>query len=105
MNERIRVALEDERNGSKAAVQKRFLRTGSPFKVGDKRVRLFFNGESALSTALSNGISSQTFYKRLKLGWSVVDACTKKTGKQGKLRYDKDNGEVIPIPSVVPESI
>lgn len=105
MNERIRVALEDERNGSKAAIKKRLQRTGSPFKQRDRRVRLLFNGKSALSVALSNGISSQTFYKRLNLGWSVVDACTKKLGNQGKIKYDTDNGEIIPIPSVVPESI
>lgn len=105
MNDRIFVASQDENNGSTSAMRKRMQRTGTPFKQQDRRVKMLVGGRSALSVALENGISSQTFYKRIKMGWSVKDACTKTLGKQGKVNYDSHNRKIIPIPGLVCESV
>ena len=39
--------------------------------------------------AIENGINRNTFYSRLKLGWSAERAATTPTGKKGRPRKEK----------------
>lgn len=36
---------------------------------------MFFNNKKAVDVAKENGIPKTTFYRRIKLGWQIKDAC------------------------------
>lgn len=102
MNARIFVASQDQKNGTPNAIRQRMHRLGTPFKTGDKRVKFLLpDGRSALSVAIENKISSQTFYKRLRAGWKLEKACQATVGKQGKINYERDDKENLLLPDLV----
>lgn len=72
MRDKIRMAMRDERNGSKHAIYQRIRRTGSPFKTEDKRYKY---GIEPL-TPKCEGLSRQLVFVRIRQGWDVEKAMT-----------------------------
>lgn len=102
MNTRQFVARQDPKNGTPNAIRQRMHRLGTPFKTTDGRLRYTLrDGRSALSVAIENKISSQTFYKRLRLGWTPEKACQAIVGKQGKIKYERDDEKNLLLPDLV----
>ncbi|HDR8076536.1 MULTISPECIES: hypothetical protein [Bacillaceae] len=63
--------------------------------IGKKKMEFDRKHGNWMHVAEQNGISRDTFYSRLKRGWSYELAATKKPGKQGN-RYDA-NGDLKEI--------
>lgn len=47
---------------------------------------MFYKNRMAVLVAIENGISRETFYRRIRKGWSISDACTIKPKKYNFLR-------------------
>lgn len=96
MRDKIRMAIRDERNGSKYAIYKRIQRTGSPFKTTDKRCKY---GTDPASPRCE-GLTRQTIYNRIrKMGWSIEKAVSTPPMKVRGRRHKKNgqnNGETLP---------
>ena len=87
MRDKIRMAMRDERNGSKHAIYQRIRRTGSPFKTIDKRCK--YGTEPAKPKC--EGLTRQTVFNRIrKMGWTVEKATTTPPMKvRGRKKWTK----------------
>lgn len=77
MKDKIRIALQDKRNGSLNAIYCRIRRYGTPFKIFDKRYK-YSNGVD------KPVVSRQLYLWRIHNGWTVDEALNTPAGKQGK---------------------
>lgn len=95
MRDKIRMAMADEKNGSKYAIYKRIQRTGNPFKTIDKRCK--YNTDPALPKC--EGLSRQVIHNRIKkMGWTIEQAITtplmRRKGRRRK-KNGQDNGKTL----------
>lgn len=89
MRDKIRMAMADEKNGSKYAIYKRIQRTGNPFKTTDKR----FKYDIDPATPRCEGLTRQTIHNRIKkMGWTIEQAVSTPL-MRGKRRRHKKNGQ------------
>ena len=70
MREKIFLASQDQRNGSKSAIYKRVKLYGTPFKTFDKRQK--YSNVSLADNKL--GLSRQVVHNRIKAGWTLEEA-------------------------------
>ena len=95
MRDKIRMAMADEKNGSKYAIYKRIQRTGSPFKTIDKRCK--YGTEPA--SPKCEGLTRQTIHNRIrKMGWTIERAVStppmRIRGRRRK-KNGQDNGKTL----------
>ena len=93
MRDKIRMAIRDERNGTKFAIYQRIRRTGSPFKTIDKRCKY---GTDPV-TPKCEGLSRQTVFHRIRrMGWTVEKATTTPPMKVRGRKNGQNNRKTIP---------
>lgn len=71
MRDKIKIALQDERNGSKQAIYARIRKYGTPFKTVDGRYKY---GTEPIMTDKVDGLSRQQIHYRVKRGWDIKKA-------------------------------
>lgn len=72
MKDKIKIALQDARNGSKQAIYARIRKYGTPFKTVDGRYK--YGTEPALKE--HDGLTRQQIHYRIKHGWDLDKAKT-----------------------------
>ena len=70
MKDKIRIALQDRRNGSLQTIYQRIHKYGTPFKTFDKRYK--YGTEPTL--VAKDGLSRQLIRYRIKNGWDLNKA-------------------------------
>lgn len=89
MRDKIRIAMQDPRNGGKYAIYQRIRRTGSPFKTVDRRCKY---GTDPVSPQCK-GLTRQAIFNRIhKMGWSIEKAVSTPLLRTVKKRKKK-NGQ------------
>ena len=87
----VNYAIAQENGISKATLRNRVWNLNWPIKRAvTEPVREKENDNSKwIEVAKENGININTFYGRIKLGWSAERAATTPTGKKGRPRKEK----------------
>lgn len=70
MRDKIKIALQDKRNGNLQAIYQRIHKYGTPFKTFDKRYK--YGTEPTL--VAKDGLSRQLIRYRIKKGWDLNKA-------------------------------
>lgn len=70
MKDKIKIALQDKRNGNLQAIYQRIHKYGTPFKTFDKRYK--YGTEPTLVS--KGGVSRQLIRYRIKKGWDLNKA-------------------------------
>lgn len=71
MKDKIKIALQDKRNGSRQAIYARIRKYGTPFKTVDGRYKY---GTEPIMTDKVDGLSRQQIHYRIKRGWDIKKA-------------------------------
>ena len=87
----VNYAIAKDNGISKACLRNRVLNLGWDIKrATTEPIREIENKNSEwIKLAIENGINRNTFYSRMKLGWSAERAATTPTGKKGRPRKEK----------------
>lgn len=87
----VNYAIAKDNGISKASLRNRVWNLGWDIKRAiTEPIREIENKNSEwIKLAIENGINRNTFYSRMKLGWSAERAATTPTGKKGRPRKEK----------------
>lgn len=76
MKDKIRIAIEQEKDIAISTFYWRMRTYGSPFKKKDRREKHFIGDRRAMDVARENGIPDNVFRARIKAGWTVYRSAT-----------------------------